>query len=233
MIILFVDSSNKSVSVAILEEKKVLGEFFLDSGLTHSQTLAPMIDSLLKCTNVSAKNVDLFSAVIGPGSFTGIRIGVSTINGMALAFQKKCMGMSSLLALTYNVGEFEGLVCSCIHSREDEVYAGIFEKKSGKINIIIQDRVIKIFDLIKMIKKYKKKTIFVGSGSLMCYNEAQENFSECIEFLSFHDDVCVRASNAGKALFDCVSPGRLVLSDFLEPNYLKLTKAEKDLNICV
>jgi tRNA threonylcarbamoyladenosine biosynthesis protein TsaB len=228
MIILSIDSSDKTASAAVLKENKVLGEFFLNLGLKHSQTLAPMIDSLLKYANISLKDIDLLSAVIGPGSFTGIRIGVSIINGMALAFQKKCIGVSSLLALAYNVRNFQGLICSCIYARENEVYAGIFEKKIEKINRIDKDISIKVCDLIKIVKDYKKKTIFVGSGGLICYNEIQEKFGKNSDFL-ISDDIYIKASSAGIASFDCASLGQAVLSDFLEPNYLKLTKAERDL----
>ena len=110
MKILAVDSSAVSASAAIVEDGKVLGEFYLNTSLTHSQTLMPMVENVLECTRIPLSDIDLFAVSSGPGSFTGIRIGVASVKGLAMAQKKPCVGVSTLEAMAYNAAHLDGII---------------------------------------------------------------------------------------------------------------------------
>ena len=168
MKILAVDSSSITASVALVEGEKVISEFFMNAGLTHSQTLAPMIDSVLKNANVDPSEIDLYAVTDGPGSFTGLRIAASTVKAMALAMNKPCVGVSSLEALAYNFCDFEGLVCPCMDARRNQVYTALFRAKDKKIVRIIEDSADTIENLVRKLNEYDEKIEFVGDGSESC-----------------------------------------------------------------
>ncbi|MDR1364598.1 MAG: tRNA (adenosine(37)-N6)-threonylcarbamoyltransferase complex dimerization subunit type 1 TsaB [Oscillospiraceae bacterium] len=222
MKILSLDSTDKKVSVSLMENKKVLAEFFLNSELKCGQTLAPLVNSVLNNFDFSVKDIDFLAASIGPGSFTSIRIGVSLINGMALALQKKCIGISSLLALAYNCLDDNKILCSCIHAREDEIYCGIFESKLGIINRISEDKAIKISELTNIIKNFKSDITLIGSGTEFCYNELADYPFD----FKIGNEKHTAAFNVGLATFDFLENSEAV--EYLEPNYIKLSKAERE-----
>ena len=170
MKILAIESSAKAASVAITDNQKILGEFYLNIGLTHSQTLAPMIQNLLESTNLSIDEIDAFAVAVGPGSFTGIRIGVSTIKGMAFALNKPCIGVSTLEGMAFNIPIYEGIICASMDARCNQVYNALFEIKDGLPKRLTNDRAISIENLKQELKLSQKKVIFVGDGAEICYN---------------------------------------------------------------
>jgi tRNA threonylcarbamoyladenosine biosynthesis protein TsaB len=222
MKILSIDSSEKTVSVSLLENKKVLADFFLDSELKHSQTLAPMVNSVLKNLGFAIDKIDLFAANIGPGSFTGLRIGTSFINGIALAAQKGCIGISTLLAIAYNCLNFDGIIFSCICARENEFYFGVFKSEFEKIIRIKEDCIFSLSQILSKFEEYQSEIILVGNGIKICYDAASTKIKDRIRII---EEKSSRARNTGLAAFDVFSG----TFEYLEPNYLKLSKAEREL----
>ena len=153
MKILSVDSSSVSASVAITENGKVLAENFINNGLTHSQTLMPMVEKTLKDANVSVKDMELFAIANGPGSFTGVRIGIASVKGMADALNKKCGAISTLEAIAEPLKNEDVIACAVMDARCNQVYTAIFN--SG--DRLCEDKAVLIDELGKELKSYNKK----------------------------------------------------------------------------
>ncbi len=227
MRILAIDSSATAASAALVEDGKVLGEFYINTRLTHSQTLMPMIENVLRCTQTSLKDVNLFAVSAGPGSFTGIRIGVASVKGLAMAENKPCVGVSTLEAMAYNLEIAQGTVCAVMDARCQQVYNAIFQVENFKLERLTPDRALSIESLAEACKKYKKPLYFVGDGAKLCYNS---------QWFKDHDVVlppeplvyqraCGVAKSAQKA-YDC---GDIVTPAALMPVYLRPPQAEREL----
>ena len=182
MNILSVDSSAKVASCAILNEEKLVGEIYLDCGLVHSTTLAPMVKSLLDLSNFCIKEIDLFCVSNGPGSFTGIRIGVALVKGLALSLNKMTLGVSTLHALAFNaIDQESALICPCMDARRNQLYAALFKLENSKITRITKDSAISSEDLFLNLKEHESKNkniILVGDGADLFFNfiRKQEQF---------------------------------------------------------
>lgn len=227
MKILAVDSSSVTASAAVIEDGKTIAEFFVNAGLTHSETLAPMIKSVLDCSATAAKDIDLYATTIGPGSFTGLRIGLSTIKAMALANNKPCVGVSSLYALAFNANKSEKTVCACMDARRGGVYNAVFNIKDEKIIRITQDRAIYIEDLIAQLRNLTNVVQFVGDGALICYNSMASSYScDNISLIS-EKDMYIRASNVALAAEEMYNKGIFDDACSLKPSYIRIPQAER------
>lgn len=224
MRILGIESSAKSASCAIVEDGKLLSQYYQNSGLTHSRTLLPMIEDMLKNLGITISDIDLFACAKGPGSFTGIRIGVSTVKGLAWASQKDVCGVSTLKAMAYN-GIFspeDSIICCAMDARRNQFYNALFEKKDGKIIRLCDDRAISGENLLEETKNFKKPIFVVGDGANLCYN-ILENYEHGIaiapEPLKYQSayGVCLAALN---------TKPHSVYS--LLPTYLRLSQAERE-----
>lgn len=234
MKILAVDSSLSTASVAICEDDRVISEFFIDAGLTHSETLAPMIDSSLKNAKIKPEEIDLYSVTCGPGSFTGIRIGLSTGKALAFANNKPCVGVSSIVALANNCLDFckpSQIICVCIDARCGGVYNALFECSfSGddkKLVRLCEDRAIASEDLLLELQTPKCDINFIGDGSLICYNLIRENFNPKNFEISLSKNNHINARNVaflGRSMYD---EGNYTNSFELSPNYIKIPQAER------
>ncbi len=175
MKILAFEASAKAAGVAVCENGRILGEYYTDSGLTHSETLMPMCESLLKTLRLTVSDIDLLAVSAGPGSFTGLRIAVAAVKGMMLASGKKCVPVSTLAALAQNASMFDGVICAAMDARCGQVYNALFACENGKIKRICEDRALSIDELTEELKNFSnKQIIFVGDGAHLCYNSALE-----------------------------------------------------------
>ena len=151
MKILSLECSAKSASCAVIEESKILCSDFTSSGLTHSQTLLPMVSDMINKAEVPFSDIDAFAVSAGPGSFTGIRIGISAVKGMALPKNAPCIPVSTLEAIAYNFLSEDALVCAVMDARCNQVYNALFRIKDGKIKRLCEDRAVSI-DFLKAEK---------------------------------------------------------------------------------
>ncbi len=225
MNILAIDSSAKAASVAIIKDGQLIGEFFINTKITHSQTLMPMVESALNCTKTDISQIDKFAVSVGPGSFTGVRIGVCAIKGMALAQNKPCVAVSTLLSLAYNLNFMNCIICAAMDARRSQLYNAIFEANSGKVSRLCEDRTISIAQLADEIKtKYTgKKVVIIGDGAHLCYNELSK--SGCDVSLAPEHLLYQRASSVG---FIASEEKTTVEADKLVPFYLRLAQAERE-----
>lgn len=165
MKILCIDTSSKLCSVAILEDTKLINKLELDNGLTHSETLMPLIKNILDKSNLSLKDINLLVCDIGPGSFTGIRIGVATVKAFSDSLNIPCVGINSLECLAYNV-KTDNLICSTIDCKNNNCYFALYNLKSETYDIVVQPTSDTIDNVLNLLNtKYSNKSIvFVGDG---------------------------------------------------------------------
>ena len=164
MIILAIDSTAVSGSVALCRDEELLCEFTLNIGNTHSETLLPMVESALKMCGMTVEDIDLFACDEGPGSFTGVRIGVATVKGLAFNKNKPCIGVSTLEALARNLSGFEGIACPVMNARRGQVYNALFEVNNTEIKRITEDRAIAITELEEELAGYNAPIYLSGDG---------------------------------------------------------------------
>ena len=165
MKILAVDTSSKLCSVAILEDKNLIKKLELDNGLTHSETLMPLIQQILNKCSLSLNNINLLVSDIGPGSFTGIRIGVSSCKAFSDSLNIPCVGISSLEVLAYNI-QNDGIICSTIDCKNNNCYFALYELNSGNYNVLIEPCAKSVNDVLDLLNSqyYNKCISFVGDG---------------------------------------------------------------------
>ena len=219
MKILAVDTSAVCASVAVTEDGKILSESSINTGLTHSRTLMPMIDSVLRNGEIAMDSIDMFACSVGPGSFTGIRIGVAAIKGLSDALGKKCIPVSTLEALAYNLIGRNCTAVSVMDARCNQVYCAIFNVQGETVTRLTEDMALKIDDLGELLKSYEN-IIFVGDGAKLC-NKALgcEKAPANCEYQR-GSSVCFAAVNHMDEALD---------SKELLPVYLRLPQAEREL----
>ncbi|MBR5485742.1 MAG: tRNA (adenosine(37)-N6)-threonylcarbamoyltransferase complex dimerization subunit type 1 TsaB [Oscillospiraceae bacterium] len=226
MKILAVDSSSLAASCAILEDRRLIGEFYIDASLTHSQTLMPMIDSLLKSTQTKLEDIDLFAVSCGPGSFTGLRIGISCVKGLAYATGKPCAAVSTLEGLCRNLEGCEGTLCAVMDARRGQVYTAACTDQNFT-QPLIEDCAISVEELAEKLECMPKPIHFVGDGAVMCYNKLAGQ----IDGIKLAREA-VRMQHAysvGLAAAELCQQGKLVSAAELEPVYLRLAQAQREL----
>lgn len=227
MNIFAVDTSAVAASCAFFDGQKIISEFYTNVGLQHSKTLAPMIESALKCTEMSLSDVDVFAVSKGPGSFTGVRIGISAVKGMAFAENKPCVGVSTLEGLAYNLETAEGIICPVMDARCNQVYNALFEFEKGKLKRLCDDRAISVDELQNELKNEKKSVFFVGDGAEMCYNTMKDNLQGA--FLAPEQVRFQRASSVAKAALFAVQRGETLSAGELMPSYLRPPQTVRNL----
>ncbi len=222
MKILAVDTSAVCASVAVTEEGKILSECSINTGLTHSRTLLPMIDSALKNSDIDLSDIDLFACSVGPGSFTGIRIGVAAIKGLSFGTEKKCVPVSTLEALAYNLTGQSCTAVSVMDARCNQVYCAIFNVEGDTVTRLTEDMALKIDDLGEKLKEYDN-IIFVGDGANLCHRALGYKKASAQNQYQRGSSVCFAAQDkiAGGA-----SP---IPTEELMPVYLRLPQAEREL----
>ena len=174
MKILALESSAVACSVALCEDERLIAQSFQNNGLTHSRTLMPLCEDLLKNCGLTLNDVDLIAVAAGPGSFTGLRIGVATAKGLAWPGSKPCAGVSTLEAMAWTVAHMDGELCPAMDARRSQVYNARFAGVDGEPLRMTPDRAIALEALAEELKGTKKTQIIVGDGASLCYNHLQE-----------------------------------------------------------
>ncbi len=188
MLILALDSTALVGSVALCDNEHLLAECTLNTGNTHSETLLPTVEFVLKACGITVDEVELFACTVGPGSFTGVRIGAATVKGIAFGKDKPCVGVSTLEALATNARAFEGIICPCMNARREQVYNALFESKGGKLTRLCEDRALAIEELLEELDDYacEQNIYLVGDGA-----ELVVDFYDDRDEPSFLDDAMV------------------------------------------
>lgn len=224
MKILAVDSSAVAASAAVVENGNVLAEFFMNSKLTHSETLMPMVKDMLKAIKCSLDEIDLFAVSAGPGSFTGVRIGVAAVKGLAFGRNKPCAGVSTLEAMAYEYRGENTLLCAAMDARCQQVYNALFRCCEGSVERLCADRAIGIGDLSKELEGYSEPIVFMGDGAKLCVDKISGN--NCL--LAPEHRRYQRAFGVAMAAQHSFESGKMVTDSQLVPIYLRLSQAERE-----
>ncbi len=227
MKILALDSSAVTASVAVLDHTKVIAELYSHSGLTHSETLMPMVDTALRMAGCPADTLDLLAVTQGPGSFTGLRIGIACVKGMAAGLQKPCMGISTLLCIARAYSGGEGIVCACMDARCGQVYYALFRAFTGGIERLTPDSADAIEALLPQLQAWSAPVYFVGDGAALCYEALGERLTDAR--LAPPNLRYLRAANVALAAYESYDPGEDYAPGRLQPLYLRLPQAEREL----
>lgn len=227
MKILAIDSSAVTASVALTEDGKILGEYFLNTGLTHSETLMPMIESVFHCAKIGPSDIDLFAVSSGPGSFTGIRIGIASIKGLAMPFQAPCAGVSTLEAIAQNLSHLDCVICAVMDARCGQVYNALFRAKGGRMERLTPDRAIAVKDLAEECKALEGPLYLAGDGARLC--AGSKPFQTAGAVLPPEPLIFQRAWGVAKAAEAAVLEKRTVSPAALMPFYLRPAQAERSL----
>ena len=226
MKILALETSAKSVSAAVVENGAVLASAYQNTGLTHSRTLMPLVDGMLKAAELPLENVDLIAVAQGPGSFTGLRIGVAAAKGLAWAKDLPCCGVSTLVAMAQNLRHLDGEIICAMDARRNQVYNAVFEATDGRLTRLSEDRAIGLAQLAEEVKNRSSTKIIVGDGAHLCYNYFLEAGIPCRMA-----PAQLRMQNAvGVALAaeELAAEGKTVSAHQLVPIYLRLSQAERE-----
>lgn len=232
MRILALESSAVAASACVMEDEKILSEFYMNTRQTHSQTLLPMAKAALDCAGLSVNEMNLLAVSAGPGSFTGVRIGVACIKGLAFPDNKSCCGVSTLEAMAMNLRGQQALVCAVMDARCGQVYNGLFLTGENRVQRLTEDRALSMEELAAELPTWMKEReiplILVGDGARLCFE------SPC-----FADISCAlapehlrmqRASGVAEAARQAFLEGNTVSPERLAPIYLRLPQAQRELN---
>jgi len=227
MNILALDTSSRAASCALLRGGTLAGEFFANTGLTHSQTAMPMVEALLRQTGASLRDIDIYAVSTGPGSFTGLRIGIASVKGMACAAGKPCAGVSTLEVLALGTAFFNGYIAPVMDARRDQVYTALFRQDGGEFpERVSQDTAISIRELEDILAPLAPAPVLlVGDGAVLC-RDALGHLSHirlAPERIRHQRAACVAVVAAAMA-----ERGELVSADALAPGYLRLPQAERE-----
>ena len=226
MLILAFETSAKAASVALLEDGKLLGESYQNTGLTHSQTLMVMAENLLSQCGKTVADVTAAAVAAGPGSFTGVRIGVAAAKGFAWGREIPCYGVSTLEAMALSLGVYQGYVCPCMDARRSQVYNALFYVNQGVPERVSEDRAISLAELGTELKSLKEPIFLVGDGSNLCYNTLLASVPNLV--LPPEHRMHQRASGVALAARKQVEVGDPGDANALTPNYLRLSQAERE-----
>ena len=226
MKILAFETSAKAASVALLDGKKLLGEAYQNTGLTHSQTLMVMAEDVLRQCGLTAADVDAVAVAQGPGSFTGVRIGVAAAKGFAWGKQLPCYGISTLEAMAEGLGIYEGIVCPVMDARRSQVYNALFQAREGALSRISDDRAISLAELGEELKNHTEPVFLVGDGANLCYNTLESKVPNLV--LPPEHRLHQRAVGVGLLAAKLAEAGISPSGAELTPNYLRLSQAERE-----
>ena len=226
MLILAFETSAKAGSVALWQNGKLLGESYQNTGLTHSQTLLSMAESLIKSCGFTPQNVEAVAVAAGPGSFTGVRIGVAAAKGFAWGLELPCCGVSTLEAMAEQLGIYEGLVVPVMDARRSQVYNAVFQAEKGTLTRITEDRAISLEDLAVELEACSGPIYLVGDGSTLTYNTLCSRLPMLV--LPPEHRMHQRAAGVAMVAEKMLLQGKPCDAAALTPNYLRLSQAERE-----
>ena len=225
MRILALETAAKAVSAAITEDGRILASGYQDTGLTHSRTLMPILEGLFRNTELTAADMNAIAVSAGPGSFTGVRIGVSAAKGLAFAASIPAVAVSTLAALARNVSFAEGLIVCAMDARRGQIYNALFEAGDGRLTRLTPDRAVALSDLAEELRNDSRPKTVLGDGAGLCFGYLTEAGISCR--LAPPQLLMQNAMSVALEAEDLIQGGNLVSAQELAPVYLRPPQAER------
>ena len=226
MKILALETSAVTASVAVTEDETLLAQSFQNSGLTHSATLMPMAADLLKNTGLKLEEIDVIAVAAGPGSFTGVRIGVAAAKGLAWPGDKPCAPCSTLKSMAWQCAHMSGEICAVMDARRKQVYNARFEAKDGVITRITEDRAIAVEDLVAEVKTSGVPQILVGDGAGLC---AEAFAAAGVDYVIMPPHLRYQTAwGVAREALELAREDKLVPAGQMTPEYHRLSQAERE-----
>lgn len=226
MRILAFETSAKAVSTALVEDGNLIGEYYQNSGQTHSRTLMQMAEDLLRNCDLTADDVDAVACAAGPGSFTGVRIGAAAAKGFAWGREVPCFGVSTLEAMVRGAAWADGIYCAAMDARRSQVYTALFSMEHGVLTRLTEDSALSLEELGAQLRAQSGLKFLVGDGAALCYNTLGNDMPD-LRLLPEHLRL-QHAAGAALLAWDRLSAGETPSGRDLVPNYLRLSQAERE-----
>ena len=226
MRILAFETSAKAASVALLQDGNLLGEYMQNSGQTHSRTIMQMAQDLLKNCDLTAKDVDAVACAAGPGSFTGVRIGLAAAKGFAWGRELPLVGLSTLEAMARNVALADGIYCAAMDARRNQVYTALCQMENGVFRRLMDDSAIAVEELGQKLAETDKPKYLVGDGAALCHKALSDKIPQLVllpEHLRMQ-----RAAGTALVAWEQLRAGEVPAAGDVTPNYLRLSQAERE-----
>ncbi len=223
--ILGIDSSAITASCAVCDGDKIVAEQFLNTAHTHSETLLPMVRDMLRGAGLALSDMESIAVTTGPGSFTGLRIGISCVKGMCAGAGLPCVSVSTLETIARNFRELDGVICACMDARRKQVYNALFKSENGVITRLCEDRAISVEELFAEVSHFKEKIFLAGDGAGLAYRE----FGELGENPARLAPPLLRYQRGSGVCFAAAGKPR-ISPDALMPSYLRIPQAERERN---
>ena len=226
MITLAFDSTAKAASVAVCDGEKLLANYNIDNGLTQSELLLPMAENMLKCLGLTFDDVELLACAVGPGSFTGVRIGVALVKGIAFARNIPCVAVSTLDELAENLSGLNGIVVPCMDARRQQVYTATYRGRDGELEKLTEDRAIAISELAEELKAYNEPIYLSGDGYAVAkrgLESAGVKVEETPELL-----ITENAYSVARIAIRKYEMGEYTTDLEIAPTYLRMPQAERE-----
>jgi len=224
--VLGLDTSTLMTTCGVIDDNRLLGEYSLSQDMSHSEKLVPMIKEVLDNLKLNIKDIDLYAVSVGPGSFTGLRIGIATIKAFAHLTNKPVVAVSTLEALAYNL-PFSKIVVPMIDARRNRVYTGIYSWDNGRLETIMKPDVVEISELLEGLKKYES-VVVNGDGAIKYRDIIMDALDERVKFSTTGQNMC-KASSICELALQKYHEGDVDDYFTLAPDYLRETQAQREL----
>lgn len=227
MRILALDSSGLVASVAVVEDQTLLAEYTVNYKKTHSQTLLPMLDTIVQMVELDLETVDAIAVASGPGSFTGLRIGGATAKGLGLALNKPLISVPTVDALAFNLFDAAGVICPIMDARRNQVYTGIYQFCDGALTAIQEQTAVDIGEIADQLNIIGKNVTFLGDGVPVYRETIAERLTVPYRFAPAHVNK-QRAAAVGALAQIYYQQGRSQSASEYQPDYLRVSQAERE-----
>ncbi len=226
--ILAIESSGLVAGAAIVTDEKVVAEYNVNLKMTHSQTLLPMVDEIVKMSGIELSDIDAIAVSGGPGSFTGLRIGSATAKGLGLALKKNIVAVPTTQGLAANIKGFDGIICPIMDARRNQVYTGLY-RNFDSFSIVEDQTAMSIDELIDVLNKRGEKVMFIGDGVPVFKTKIDEGLDVQHLFADINS-MYQRAGSLGQRALALYKEGQFVTAAEHAPDYLRLSQAEREKN---
>ena len=228
MLLLAIESSGLVASVALMADDKLIGEYTTNFKKTHSQTLLPMLDEVVKMTGIELESLDAIVVSGGPGSFTGLRIGATTAKGLGLALDKPLVNVPTVDGIAYNLFGVEKVICPIMDARRQQVYTGLYTFEGSEFKVLCKEKAVGIADIVEEINQMGRPVIFLGDGVAVYKSFIEEHITVECSFAPPHLNAQRAGALAalGKIYYEA---GMTQTADEHVPEYLRLSQAEREL----